>query len=63
MTIKPLTQWLKDRIKERSTQATLLTVVAGCFGVVITPEQSATIATLVATVVSTIAVGTKEGQK
>lgn len=60
LSIKPLKEFAMARLKEKSTIATLVTVVAGCLGVVVTPDQATVIVSTVAGVVSAIAVGTQE---
>jgi hypothetical protein len=55
--------WIIDRLKEKSTVATLLTGIAGATGWALAPELQEAILATVAGLVSIIAIMTKEEKK
>ena len=54
--------FLKERLAEKSTVITLVTTVAGLAGFAFAPEQLDAIAVAVASIVSAVAVFTKEAK-
>ncbi len=62
-TMKKLWNWIVERSKEKSTRATLATVIAGVAGSVIAPEQADNISAAMLAIVIAIASFTKEEKK
>lgn len=51
-------KYILDRLKEKSTIGTIITLVVGAFGLAVTPEQSEAIIGAVTAIVSAIAIFT-----